>query len=279
MDAMNSRKQTLAKMTKVSKNASQNGEGPSQKVLGPSQNGKPPITYIKPNIKTDEEAATPFQQFKKGILLNIESVIFNDEIEKVSDEYLSLKPTDKDFIEKNKYLKNCFDFLNEQKKLKEKNSAKKEIEVFEEVEYLPTTTEEVIVEIKKQAIVKDTPENRMLVWKIIEPFLESESFKTIWEFQSDLVVDVDKMELMKIWVLRADWFTIKQMRINKLSNWIKNQYRENLKNKKSAYVTNKRKAKNFENGIDPELQKEVYEEGLRRIKNGTNSRGFQTLDD
>ena len=73
----------------------------------------------------------------------------------------------------------------------------------------------------------DTPENRIAIFKLYEQFLQSDNFKNTFEMLSG-AKRVDSKEVVKAWVMRANWMDIKTVRINKMGNYI--TYQNNYKN-------------------------------------------------
>ncbi len=80
-------------------------------------------------------------------------------------------------------------------------------------------------EVKKNLLKispQDSIENRMAAWKIYNSFSETEDFRNQWEFLADTIKTkkVAPKKVLKAWVTGADWYLVRNMRINKMKNWI-----------------------------------------------------------
>lgn len=95
------------------------------------------------------------------------------------------------------------------------------------------STEELKAELAKSKIFTDSPENRLKAWNLYELYLESESFKNQWEFMGGHECPVSPNDLLKQFVLNADFFLIQQVRTNKLSGWIRTA-KQNYKPEKAT---------------------------------------------
>lgn len=115
---------------------------------------------------------------------------------------------------------------------KEKDSAQKE--------KAPQTADEVRAQIARAPISGDTIESRMAIWKICEPYLETEEFQNQWAFINSAHLPADPLEVVMEWVRAAAYYDVKEFRINKISkNWITNTIKSNShgRNEKSSKGT------------------------------------------
>ena len=94
-------------------------------------------------------------------------------------------------------------------------------------------------QIDNKKILRDTPENRMEVLKIYQPYLNSKSFKSHFEVIADKYPEVDKNDIMKTWLLRADWDHVRKVKINLIGNWVRIANLDIQKNKNGKTRNNK----------------------------------------
>ena len=116
-------------------------------------------------------------------------------------------------------------------------------------------------EILNQNILTDSPENRVKVWLIFQEWIKHESFLSLWGLYADRYPEVDPYELMKVWVQKADWFVVTNVKVNLLSGWIEtaNQKIQKLKSSTNG------KSRNNKNLISTEDAKTVFAD---LVKNG-----------
>ena len=79
-------------------------------------------------------------------------------------------------------------------------------------------------------INSDSVPNRIEIWKRLEPYLETSEFKNQWEF---VTMGIDKLpakEVLQTWVVKAPYFQVKTLKINKIRPWVETQIRINKKN-------------------------------------------------
>lgn len=110
-------------------------------------------------------------------------------------------------------------------------------------------------EILNQNLLTDSPEARIKVWLIYETWMQHESFTSLWSFYGDRYPEVDSCELMKVWVSKADWYTVTQVKINLVGGWIKRADQEIKKLKSSTNG----KTRNNKNLVSAEQAKRVFE--------------------
>jgi len=130
------------------------------------------------------------------------------------------------------------------RKIKQKKEVKQQITKSDNLEdlFIEATIQEKTIkssfdvkdEILNQNILTDSPEARIKVWKIYEKWIEHESFASLWSFYGDMYKEVDPVELMKIWVTKADWYTVTQVKVNLVQGWIKRANQEIQKLKSST---------------------------------------------
>lgn len=74
-------------------------------------------------------------------------------------------------------------------------------------------------------LLEDTPENRMKVWAVVQEWMDTADFDNQWRFLSigiDGAATADRKAIMSDWVSLADWHIVKNLKIHKSKNWIKN---------------------------------------------------------
>ena len=99
---------------------------------------------------------------------------------------------------------------NDNNNEREKRATKKEI-----------FSHDVKKQIQDEKIFYDSPENRIAVWKFYQQYIQTESFNSHFEMSAEKYPNVEKVDLMKNWVMRADWDAVKNVKINLIGNWIR----------------------------------------------------------
>ena len=203
-------------------------------------------------INNLRSAAATFDEYK--VFISSNTLDLGEELGIISSEYFSISDSKrmKD-VQRCFFLKKCRDYLIDLQK--EKSSVKKESDFVElEEVYNPQTTADVKQEIKRQGFSIESGEARLAIWKLYEPFLQTESFMDQYEFSSPLAGQVDHIELMKIWIQKVDWFLLVNVKINKLKGWIERYHFEQTKNTQNG------KSRNNKNLVSTEQAKRVFDE-------------------
>ena len=114
-------------------------------------------------------------------------------------------------------------------------------------------------QIQQENIFYDSPENRLKVWKMYQSYIESESFISHFEMSSEKYPNVEKTELMQTWVMRADWDSVKNVKINLIGNWIRIAEADFQKNKNKNGRSNQRL-------ISKETANKVFTDRIRKLQ-------------
>jgi hypothetical protein len=114
-------------------------------------------------------------------------------------------------------------------------------------------------QIQQEKIFYDSPENRLKVWKMYQNYIESESFISHFEMSSEKYPNVEKTELMQTWVMRADWDSVKNVKINLIGNWIRIAEADFQKNKNKNGRSNHRL-------ISQETANKVFTDRIRKLQ-------------
>ncbi|MFK7812176.1 MAG: hypothetical protein AB8B59_06755 [Maribacter sp.] len=78
-------------------------------------------------------------------------------------------------------------------------------------------------QITQLGLTQDSMSNRIKIFELIQDYMETEDFKTVWTFMTDRIAgDLDAEKILKEWVTKADWHFVKGFKLNKISGWIKN---------------------------------------------------------
>ena len=108
------------------------------------------------------------------------------------------------------------------------------------------SSEDVKNEISKLNLpVSDNPEGRLKMLAIYELWILEESFLVLWRSYADRCPDVKPQPLMKVWVNKAAYYDVKNVKVNLIQGWIA-KAQEGINKLKNAKNGKSRNHKNLQ---------------------------------